>query len=340
MPYPLSVDGASSKPGDLVLSVPAGQPAAAALAPVLHSPGPPPILLEELWIRAEAEGCGLTPDEFGQILASVGAKLNHGLPFGVVPDLNQKAAFFRGLHLTELALAHACALGRDSAWVRFLELYRASLTQAAIAITGSATLGNDLADSLYAELYGLRELEGQRRSPLASYSGRGSLLGWLRTTLVQRFRDHHRRTHRETPLDDVDCPAPTPAPGPLAETSALADAVARTLGDLEPEDRFLLAAYYLDRQTLLQIARTLHVHEATISRRLKRLLAGLRGQLLKNLSGCGLSRAAAEEALGADPRDLEINLRPLLQTSQTGAFSDQNAGFSEHGASAPTAASD
>jgi RNA polymerase sigma-70 factor (ECF subfamily) len=109
--------------------------------------------------------------------------------------------------------------------------------------------------------------------------------------------------------------------------------VARTLGNLEPEDRFLLAAYYLDRQTLLQIARTLHVHEATISRRLKRLLAGLRGQLLKNLCACGLSRAAAEEALGADPRDLEINLRPLLQTSQTAAFSD-------HGASAPSAASD
>lgn len=171
MQYPLSVDTAPSKPGDLVLTAPAGQPSAAALASVVHAPGPPPLLLEELCAKAEAETCGLTQEEFGQILASVGAKVNHGLPPGALPDLARKTAFFRGLHLPELALAHACAWGREPAWERFLRLYRASLTQAAIAITGSATLGHDLADSLYAELYGLRQLDGQRRSPLASYSG-------------------------------------------------------------------------------------------------------------------------------------------------------------------------
>jgi RNA polymerase sigma-70 factor (ECF subfamily) len=37
----------------------------------------------------------------------------------------------------------------------------------------------------------------------------------------------------------------------------------------------------------------------------------------------GLSKAAAEEALGADPRDVEINLRRLLQTSQTTTFSNR-----------------
>jgi RNA polymerase sigma-70 factor (ECF subfamily) len=94
---------------------------------------------------------------------------------------------------------------------------------------------------------------------------------------------------------------------------------------VEAEDRFLLSAYYLDRQTLLQIARTLAVHEATISRRLKRLTDRLHGQLLKNLASAGLSRAAAEEALGADPRDIEINLRSLLQTSQNPTFSQQPA---------------
>lgn len=317
------MDAASSKPGDLVLPVPAGKPVAAALAPALHSPGPPPLLLKELAARAEAEDCGLTLEEFGQVLASVGAKVNHGLPSGSVPDLHQKAEFFRGLHLGDLALAYACALGREPAWERFLRLYRASLMRAAVAITGSATLGHDLADSLYAELYGLRQLDGQRRSPLASYSGRGSLLAWLRTTLVQRFRDHHRRTYRETPLDEIDSPAPVSAVPP--ETALLADAIGRTLENLTPEDRFLLVAYYLDRQTLLQIARTLGVHEATISRRLKRLLAGLRSQLLHNLCAGGMSWAAAQEALGIDPRDIEINLRPLLQTSQTAAFFNHGA---------------
>jgi RNA polymerase sigma-70 factor (ECF subfamily) len=130
------------------------------------------------------------------------------------------------------------------------------LTQAAIAITGSATLGHDLADSLYAELFGLTTPGGDRRSPLASYSGRGSLLGWLRTTLAQRHVDHHRRTYRETPLEAIEgsevaaSPAASTSPLP-AELDRLNHAVASTLESLLPEDRFLLAAYFLDQQTLL-----------------------------------------------------------------------------------------
>ena len=320
------MDAASSKPDDLILPAEVGQNAVPAVAPVLHFPGAWPLLLEELWKRAEAQACGLTLDEFGQVLAGVGAKVNHGLEPGIVADFNQKASFFRGLHLEELALAHGCALGREAAWERFFQLYRGSLTQAAIAITSSATLGNDLADALYAELYGLREQDGRRRSPLASYSGRGSLMGWLRTTLVQRFRDHYRRTHREEPLDNVEREAAQADEPAAAEAAVLAEAVKRTLGGLEAEDRFLLVAYYLDRQTLLTIARTLNVHEATISRRLKRLLGEARSLLLKNLCACGLSRAAAEEALGADPRDIEINLRALLQSSESAPFSDRRPG--------------
>lgn len=319
------MDTASSQPGDLVLPLPTAQSStAASSAPRLSSL--PLGLIQDLWLAAEAETCSLTLEEFSVALAAVGAKFNHGLPSATSPDSAQKAAFFHSLHLPELALAHACALGREVAWQRFLGLYRASLTQAAIAIAGSATLGHDLAESLYAELYGLRQVDGVRQSPLASYSGRGSLLGWLRTTLAQRHVDHHRRTYREAPLDTLDSPAREPDPSPVpAELAHLTHAIARVLQALPAEDRFLLAAYFLDCQTLLQIARILHVHEATISRRLKRLVADLRKQLLDNLQSGSLSRRAAEEALGADPRDLEINLRALLQTSQSSSFSDKTA---------------
>ena len=174
--------------------------------------------MEELWVAADGANCGLTCEEFSIVLTSVGEKVNYGLAAGTHADAAQKVAFFRSLRLTELALAHSCALGREAAWQRFLHVYRASLTQAAIAITGSETIGRDLADSLYAELYGLRDRDGERRSPLASYSGRGSLLGWLRTTLAQRHIDYHRRTRREAPLDDVDPPALEPSllPAPLS----------------------------------------------------------------------------------------------------------------------------
>ena len=93
----------------------------------------------------------------------------------------------------------------------------------------------------------------------------------------------------------------------------------------DAEERFLLAAYYLDGQTLLQIARVLCVHEATVSRKLRRATEGIRKQVLKNLQRNGLSRRAAEEALATDPRDVEVNLKKLLQNTQTEAFKEQAA---------------
>jgi RNA polymerase sigma-70 factor (ECF subfamily) len=292
-----------------------------------------PRLLDELWRVAGAERYGVSPEEFACILDSLGTRVNFGLPADHSADATQRAAFFRALHLEELALAQACALGREPAWESFLQLYRAPLLQAAIAITNSASLGEELADALYAQLYGLREQDGQRRCPLASYSGRGSLMGWLRTTLVQRYRDHYRRTRHETPLGEIDSPAPEPSAPVTAELALLSVAVTRILQSIDPAGRFLLAAYFLDRQTLLQIACTLEVHEATVSRRLKRLVTELRKKLIDELRVRGLSKAAAEEALGADPRDIEINLRAVLQTSQAPAFSQQKdsnqAGASE-----------
>src|SRR5579859_7502707 len=243
-----TVDASPSKSGDYRLAQAGTEQTAVLQEAPVRAVDIPPRLLGELWRAAEAEDCGLTETEFGSALFSVGTKLNHGLPGGQVLDSAQKAAFYRSLHLAELALAQGCALGRDAAWERFLRLYRSSLTQAAVAICGSASLGQELADSLYAELYGLREVDGERRSPLASYSGRGSLMGWLRTTLAQRHINYHRSRHRETPIDEVDPPAPVSAPMLVrAELARLAGAVTLILKPLGAEDRFLLSSYFLDR---------------------------------------------------------------------------------------------
>ena len=319
------MDTASPQPGDLVLPHTPVEPSTAIPSPSGLQENP----LQNLWLAADGAACGITCDEFSLVLTSVGEKLNYGQAAGMQPDAAQRATFLRSLRLSELALAHACALGREMAWQRFLTLYRDSLTQAAIAIAGSATLGHELADSLYAELYGLRERDGQRRSPLASYSGRGSLLGWLRTTLAQRHVDYHRRSRREAPLDDVEPSAPSSSTPPApAELAQLSDAVSRSLQTLAAQDRFMLSAYFLDRQSLLEISRILHVHEATVSRRLKRLVADLHERLMQNLQAGGLSKRAAQEALGTDPRDIELNLRGMLQTSQTPPFSGIAASIS------------
>lgn len=131
--------------------------------------------IDELWQEAEGASVGLKKDELATVLLSLGLKHNYGLPPGAVATRGQMGAFWRGLLLRDLALAHACALGRDAAWQQFMARFRELLTQAAISITGSVAMGCELADSLYAELFGLTERGEQRRSPLAYYSGRGSL---------------------------------------------------------------------------------------------------------------------------------------------------------------------
>jgi RNA polymerase sigma-70 factor (ECF subfamily) len=283
-------------------------------------------LLEELWQECDGASCGLERGEFDRILLDVGTAQNYGLAEGTAASRQQQAAFFRGLKLADLVLARACAAGNERAWERFVAIYRQPLVRAAIAITGSDTLGRDLADQLYAELFGLTTRDGERRCPLQSYRGRGSLIGWLRTTLAQRYVDHHRRSHRDQPLEEYDAPAPVhEAQKPAAELTVLEKVVEGALQCCDVEERFVLAAYYLDERTLLQIAKVLNVHEATVSRKLKRVCQELRKQILKNLQGVGLSRRAADEALGADPRDLDLNLKKLLQYSQSNAFQEKAA---------------
>jgi RNA polymerase sigma-70 factor (ECF subfamily) len=283
-------------------------------------------LLDELWRASDVTGWGLERDEFDRIIAEAGIARNFGLDQGVAATPRQQAEFFRGLRLSDLVLARACAAGNGRAWEHFIAEYRQPLIRAAIAITGNETLGRDLADQLYAELFGLNARDGERRCPLFSYRGRGSLIGWLRATLAQRHVDHHRRSRREQPLEEIEVPAAdAPQQTPGAELSQLERAIEQALRERDAEERFLLAAYYLDGQTLLQIARVLGVHEATVSRKLRRATEDTRKQVLRNLERGGLSRRAAQEALGADPRDLDLNLKKLLQNSQIKAFNEQAA---------------
>jgi RNA polymerase sigma-70 factor (ECF subfamily) len=298
------------------------------LPKVAQLPVQPSQLINELWQESGAATFGFELEEFNRILESVGTAQNYGLAAGTTASQREQAGFFRGLRLADLVLAQACARGHEGAWEHFISVYRQPLFRAAIAITGSETLGRELADQLYAELYGLKASEGVRRSPLESFRGKGSLMGWLRTTLAQRHVDHHRRTRRELPLDHLvqghEPPAAVSMPGKLpAELLLLAKAVVETLEKIETVERFLLAAYYIDGRTLLEIAPMLHVHEATVSRKLHRLVDSIRKQIVKTLLEYGLNKQAVREMLGADPRDLDLNLKKILQVSLTDAFQEK-----------------
>ena len=285
-------------------------------------------LLDELWRESCAATYGLEHVQFREILERVGTAQNFGLAPEATASRQQQVNYFRGLRFADLVLARACANGHQGAWEHFLSVYRQPLTRAAIAIAGSETLGRELADQLYAELYGLTTRDGVRRSPLDSYRGKGSLMGWLRTTLAQRHVDHHRRTRRELPLDnpadgnEPQAAAPEPQK-PASELLHLSKAIEEALHQLAAEERFLLAAYYFDGRTLLEIAPLLRVHEATVSRKLHRVTGELKKRIVRNLQAQGLSKPAAQEALGADPRDLDLNLKKILQFSLPDAFTEK-----------------
>lgn len=281
----------------------------------------PAALRTELWLKAGADAAALTEIEFGVALETIGAKHNFGLEQGRPASAKEREGFWRALHLEDLALARACAMGREAAWQRFMALYQGPVGKAAAGIAGSAALGEELASALYAELYGVTERGPERRSPLERYSGRGSLMGWLRAILAQRQVDSYRRSRRETPLEDVE-PAAPDAPAPATDTIVhLRAGVQSALKGLGAAERFLLLAYFLDGHTLAEVSRVLGVHEATVSRKLKRATGHVRKELLRALQTRGLSRRAAEEALGTDPRDLDVNLRKLLQRPEDKTYS-------------------
>jgi RNA polymerase sigma-70 factor (ECF subfamily) len=236
----------------------------------------------------------------------------------------QKLEFWRDLKLEELALARACAAGHESAWQAFLTRFREKLYDIARGITKEDSSARDLADSLYADLYGTSEREGRRVSRLNFYMGRGSLEGWLRTVLAQEFVNRYRKTKRLVSLDEQAedgvqfSAAPAGPTSPL--DSRLGAALDEALGLLTGEDRLVLASYYLDDRTLTEIGRMVGVHESTISRRLEKMLKGLRKQVMAGLVSRGMNRGQAEEALEADVRYLQVDVTKKLQENRPAAF--------------------
>jgi len=268
---------------------------------------------------------GLTREQFVAILDQIAARY---LPAAASPQ--ETAEFYASLRVEELALARACATGHERAWEIFMARYREKLYDIAAYIAKESSAARELADSLYADLYGTTTRDGQRVSKLASYTGRGSLEGWLRTVMAQEFVNRYRRQRRLVSLeeeseDGKEFAAKETEP-PAGLDPRVQTATDEALAALQPEERFILASYYLDERTLAEIARTLAVHESTISRKLDKVVKSLRKQVVAKLERKGMSRRQAQEALEVDVRDLRLNLRDrVTQESGPRAFSDKKA---------------
>jgi len=284
-------------------------------------------LLPDLCAKSGCEKIGLARESFAAILCEVGSR-----QATETSSESEIRTFLLSLRIDELALARACAAGCNPAWEIFLTRYREKLYLSALRIVREESAARELADTLYADLYGTNTREGQRVSKLASYSGRGSLEGWLRTVLSQEYVNRYRRSKRLVSLDEeteegVQYRAPDPEPvAPVDQR--LAEATDEALAVLLGEDRMVLSAYYLDGRTLAEIARMLGVHESTISRKVDKLAKSLRKQIIATLIRRGMSRRQAEEALEVDVRDLQVQVRRSL-TPETPAQESSAPAFSK-----------
>jgi len=290
-----------------------------AIQPAADAPPELATIAGELHAKCAAEQFGLSCDDLARILGEVTKKY-----FGAAGQA-QLRVFCTSLKIEELVLARACAAGNERAWEVFMVRYREKLYDIGLHIAREDSAARELSDSLYADLYGTVIRNGERVSKLSSYTGRGSLEGWLRTVMELEHVKRYRRQKRMVSLDEETeegVQFATTDPEPAQAVDARLESVTdEALGALAADERLILAAYYLDGRTLAEIARMLSVHESTISRKLDKVVKSLRKQVVAGLTRKGMSRRQAEEALAIDVRDITLNLRDrLAQDSSPEAF--------------------
>ena len=243
-------------------------------------------LLARAYERSNARRWGLSREAFARALDRSTARR-------FATEVRTPAAvadYIHSLNLEELALACACAEGHVAAWAYFIECHRPGLRAAARAIAGDDA-GGELADSIYAELYGLEVRDGCRRSLFDYFHGRSRLSTWLRSILAQRNIDRIRAARRLQPLDDGEdglsvglaSAADPPDPERIRFATLAQKGLSAAIQKLEPHDRLRLSAYYLQRLTLAQIGRLMREHEATVSRKLDRIRRELRAEVERGL---------------------------------------------------------
>jgi RNA polymerase sigma factor (sigma-70 family) len=219
------------------------------------------------------------------------------------PGPREAEEYLGALHVEDLALACACAEGCEEAWEEFLAAHRGSLRRAAAALLRCGADSGDaieLADSIFADLYGWRESKAGRQPLIRWYNGRSKLSTWLRTVLAQRHVDSIRRSRRFDSLDEEGAEeavaegrsaAPAGAPGsfdpPDPGRQQYLELLSRGLNGairaLAPGDRARLLDYYLSGRTLAEMAVERNEHEATASRKLERIRRELRTVVVRTL---------------------------------------------------------
>jgi len=293
-------------------------------------------LVERLYRQAKAEKWRVPADRFARALESSAERAFAGRSSGN-PDAHELERYLTSLHLEDLALACACAAGDEQAWQHLVLQQRPFLYRAADALDSGGS-ARDLADSLYADLFGLADREGERKSLFRYFHGRSSLSTWLRAVLAQRHVDQLRTSRRLETLPDEDSSSAFPAPARPIEPERnrylrlVRQALTQAVANLAARDRLRLACYYAQELTLAQTGRMLGEHEATSSRQLARTRDAIRTAVEERLKAeAGLTDMEIAQCFASVTEDAgPLDLRDMLGTVSSGG-APPNDGSAESG---------
>jgi RNA polymerase sigma-70 factor len=242
--------------------------------------------------------------------------------------------FIDALNADDLCLIIACESGDEAAWGDLVSKFDSTVKQAARKISGNTEDSEDLASSIWAELYGLKEQNGKAKGKLSYYSGRGSLAGWLRAVVSQLAVDQFRKQSKFVQIEETrefenlanesaekDENSRLVAHGEspediLSRTETQKDvaaAFAEAMQKLEAEERLILKLYYFEDLKLKDIGNLLGFHEATASRKLVRIQHDLRKAVEKILAEKhGWTSKEVKKHLSESAAKLDISLEKMF----------------------------
>ena len=254
-------------------------------------------------IGRAADPRGLAVEDIrGRVDSALGKYL---LKDNAAAEHREVQAFVDELRADDLCLIIACEQGDENAWEDLVANFDSTVKSAARKISANSEDAEDLASSIWAELYGLRQdAEGNKKSKLAYYSGRGSLAGWLRAVVSQLAIDQYRKTSKFVQIEETrefenlaeessnisangavlhHNESPEEILSEKRTSDDVASALQTAIAELDAEDRLILKLYYFDDLKLKDIAVTFGYHEATASRKLVRVQAEIRKCVEKEL---------------------------------------------------------
>ena len=232
-------------------------------------------LMSEIFARCEANApnFGVRAECFKDSLRKTSRKFLSAAASDQ-PSIEELKDFLSQIQADDLFLALACANGSERAWWEFDQQHRSYLERVARHLAKTDIDAQEVIDTVYVELYGTRVVDGERLSKFATYSGRGSLRGWLRTVIWHSLVDLHRASHDEVSLDEMTETvgegmahasfAETP-PGGESEMiehiskeryrKATLSGIRTAFASLDDHEKLLLLYYHVETLKLREIAR-------------------------------------------------------------------------------------